>query len=201
MEPIHLSKQAVRRFVLGRQGLWPGRRWIGEEGTAQALRAIEGVQIDPLNVVARSHDLVLASRVADYRPEHLDHLLHRERAFFDYGGVVFIYPIEELPYWRVVMARKAAEPRWSEVAARHADAIKQVRLAIAERGPLGSRDLAGSARLVRYSYRATKDSGLALYYLRPRSTSSRRWTRPSITSRVRRSPSGASFASGPGQAC
>jgi uncharacterized protein len=165
MEPIHLSKQAVRRFVLGRQGLWPGRRWIGEEGTGWALRAIEAVQIDPLNVVARSHDLVLASRVADYRPEYLDHLLHRERAFFDYGGVVFIYPIEELPYWRVVMARKAAEPRWTEVAARHANAIKHVRLAIAERGPHGSRDLAGSARLVSYSYRATKDSGLALYYL------------------------------------
>ena len=26
---ITISKTTVRRFVLGRQGLWPGRRWAG----------------------------------------------------------------------------------------------------------------------------------------------------------------------------
>lgn len=162
---VRLSKRSVRRFVLGRQGLWPGRRWIGREGVAAALGAIEAVQIDPLNVVARSHDLVLASRVADYHPKYLDDLLFRERAFFDYGGAVFIYPVEELPYWRVIMARKATEPRWAEVAATHAQAIDAVRAALTERGPLGSRDFAGTSRLARYSYRATKDTGIALYYL------------------------------------
>jgi hypothetical protein len=27
MAPITISKTTARRFVLGRQGLWPGRRW------------------------------------------------------------------------------------------------------------------------------------------------------------------------------
>src|SRR5579864_812359 len=41
----HHLKTTARRFVLGRQGLWPGRRWAGQEGTAQALRTIEEVQM------------------------------------------------------------------------------------------------------------------------------------------------------------
>ncbi len=42
-----ISKTTARRLVLGRQGLWPGRRWAGQEGTAEALRIIEEVQMDP----------------------------------------------------------------------------------------------------------------------------------------------------------
>ncbi len=30
----------ARRFVLGKQGLWSGRRWRGCRGTAQAMRAM-----------------------------------------------------------------------------------------------------------------------------------------------------------------
>ena len=53
MKPVLISRQTARRFVLGRQGLWPGRRWKGKKGTAQALRVCEAVQLDPLQVVAR----------------------------------------------------------------------------------------------------------------------------------------------------
>ncbi len=106
MSDLSISLTAARRFILGRQGLWPGRRWQGLEGAAQALRIAEGVQIDPLAVVARNHDLTLHSRVIDYQPEYLDQLLYHDRAFFDYGGTIFIYPMDELPYWRIVMQRK-----------------------------------------------------------------------------------------------
>jgi hypothetical protein len=41
-------------MVLGKQGLWPGRRWNGKKGTAQTIRACEAVQLDPLNIIARS---------------------------------------------------------------------------------------------------------------------------------------------------
>lgn len=68
MDPLKISPRTLRRFVLGRQGLWPGRRWRGKRGAEQALRTVESVQVDPLNVVARSHDIALWSRVLDYRP-------------------------------------------------------------------------------------------------------------------------------------
>jgi uncharacterized protein YcaQ len=158
-----LSKQTVRRFVLGRQGLWPGRRWQGKAGTAEAIRRCEAVQIDPLNIVARSHDITLWSRVADYQPEYLPSLCYDDRAFFDYGGTLMIYPMDELPYWRVVMQRKGAEGRWASFAAEHGHLIDEVRATLRARGPLGNRDFEGRTRVS--SYYARKDTGLALRYL------------------------------------
>src|SRR5512132_2530659 len=100
---ITSSGQTARRFVLGKQGLWPGRRWKGKKGTAQAIRACEAVQLDPLNITARSHDLVLQSRVLDYKPEYLFQAAYQAREFFDYGGWLAMYPMSDLPYWRFHM--------------------------------------------------------------------------------------------------
>ena len=163
MSELSIGLATARRFILGRQGLWPGRRWQGLAGTAEALRTAEAVQVDPLVVIARNHDLTLHSRVIDYQPEHLDQLLYRDRAFFDYGGAIFIYPMAELPYWRVVMQRKGQEPRWSNFAARNPALIKEVKTALRQRGPLGNRDFEG--RAYGDNYRSGKDSGIAMYYL------------------------------------
>ena len=163
MTDLTISKTNLRRFILGRQGLWPGRRWAGKDGTAAALRTVEAVQIDPLNVVARSHDIVLWSRVADYQPEYLDSLLYQERAFFDYGGAIFIYPMSELPYWQLAMRHKAHEPRVATFLAEKRDLVEAVREQLRTQGPQGNRDFAGTARV--NSYRSGKDTGVALYNL------------------------------------
>ena len=49
-----ISKLTYRRFLLGQQGLWPGRRFKGLIGTESALRQMEAPQLDPLTMVARS---------------------------------------------------------------------------------------------------------------------------------------------------
>ena len=97
---LTISKATQRRFILGKQGLYPGRRWKGKEGVVQAIRAGSVVQVDPLNVVSRNHDIVLYGRVREYQPAHLDAALYTDRALFDYGGTVMIHPMEELPFWR-----------------------------------------------------------------------------------------------------
>ena len=56
-----ISLKTAGRFILGRGGLWPGRRWRGLRGTEQAMRAMEHLQLDPLVVIARAHDLMLQS--------------------------------------------------------------------------------------------------------------------------------------------
>jgi hypothetical protein len=38
-----------------KQGLWPGRRWQDVRGAEQAMREIESLQLDPLQIVACSH--------------------------------------------------------------------------------------------------------------------------------------------------
>ena len=37
---LTLNIEIARRFILGKQGLWPGRRWHGSAGTEQAMRAM-----------------------------------------------------------------------------------------------------------------------------------------------------------------
>jgi uncharacterized protein YcaQ len=165
LEPpsIQISKQTARRFVAGRQGLWPGRRWQGKEGVVQALFAMEALQLDPLNVVARSHDIALWGRVLDYRPEYLDEALYQDRLFFDYGGGLFIYPMRELPYWRLHMEDHKKGHRWVNFIFSNQAVIEAVRAEIRRRGPLGNRDFEGTQRV--NSYRGRKDTALALYYL------------------------------------
>lgn len=163
MSLIQICPEVARRYLLGRQGLWPGRRWDGKRGSEQAIRALESVQVDPMTVVARSHDLTLWSRVDGYDVSHLDELLYRDRRFFDYGGHLDIYPMEELPYWRLHMRRRLGDDRQASFVAGHAELLEQVRGEVRARGPLGNRDFTGDARMS--SYRGRKDTGLALYHL------------------------------------
>src|SRR6266508_5382387 len=37
---LTIDIDTARRFILGKQGLWPGRRWRGIEGTEQAMRTM-----------------------------------------------------------------------------------------------------------------------------------------------------------------
>lgn len=162
-EPYQISKQTARRFVLGRQGLWPGRRWKGKEGVVQAIRECECVQLDPLNVCARSQDFFLHSRVLDYRLDHLYQVMYEDRQFFDYGGSLFVYPMHEMPYWRLHMSRRAENPHWYAVRHVTPQILDFVRAELAARGPLANRDFTGPRTL--NSYRGGKESALALYYL------------------------------------
>jgi uncharacterized protein len=159
------STETARRFVLGRQGLWPGRRWEGRRGVEAAIRYIDSLQVDSLDVVGRHHDLALWGRVNGYRVEHLQHALYRARNLFEWGGNVQIRPVEELPFLRVVMARKVAEERWRRFARSNAALVARVAREVEQAGPLGARELVelGGAKL--QNYRARTDSGLALYYL------------------------------------
>lgn len=163
MNPISITKTTHKRFIMGRQGLWPGRRFAGKQGAADAVRASEALQLDPLNIVARSQEIALWGRVLNFQPEHLYQVAYDERGFFDYGGGLYMYPMSEFPYWRTGMQHANLYPRWTRFIAEHPDVLEQVLDAIRERGPLGNRDFGGNQAVK--SYRGRKDTALALYSL------------------------------------
>jgi uncharacterized protein YcaQ len=172
---LTIDLETARRFILGKQGLWPGRRWRGRKGTEQAMRAMEYLQLDPLQIIARSQDITLQSRVLDYRPGLWEKLAYQQRKFFDWGGWLAARPMDELPHWRVVMRReRESSGRLSAMAREHAEAIVEMRAILRERGTVSNRDFdtlaparsAGVATRTRTDhYRGRKDSALALYYL------------------------------------
>ena len=166
---LTIDIDTARRFILGKQGLWPGRRWRGSEGAEQAMHAMEYLQLDPLQVIARSQDISLHSRVLDYMPGMWEDLAYRQRKFFDWGGWLAVRPMDELPYWRVVMLRERddgyGDSRIPKMGNEHADAIDEMRVILQERGTVSNRDFEMATRKRTQSYRGRKDSSLALYYL------------------------------------
>jgi uncharacterized protein YcaQ len=163
---LTIDIDTARRFILGKQGLWPGRRWRSIQGTQQAMRAMEYLQLDPLQIIARSQDIQLHSRVLDYTPGLWEDVTYQQREFFDWGGWLAVRPMDELPHWRVVMRRERDNgTRIREMARDHADAIVEMRAILAERGTVSNRDFEMASRKRTQSYRGRKDSALALYYL------------------------------------
>ena len=175
MSKLTLSRLAARRFILGKQGLWPGRRWKGKRGAEQAMRAMEYLQLDPLQIVARSQDIALHSRVIDYKQGQWQELSYRERKFFDWGGWLAVRPMEELPHWRVVMRRERHNPQFlgdynlshpgRRTSRNLGKTIEDMRAALAERGVVSNRDFAVHASRRVSNYRGRKESAVALYYL------------------------------------
>jgi hypothetical protein len=163
--PLQIPIVVARRFILGKSGLWPGRRWSGLDGAEQAMRAVEHLQLDPLVIIARAHDLILQSRVIGYRPDDWATLTYEQRKFFEWGGWLAVRPMDELPYWRVVMRRELDEPDWIEVGREHAAAIDEMRAVLVARGSVSNRDFAMGSRTRIDDYRGRKDSALALHYL------------------------------------
>jgi len=170
---LTITIETARRFILGKQGLWPGRRWRGSEGTEQAMRAMEYLQLDPLQIIARSQDIALHSRVLDYTPGLWEELAYQQRKFFDWGGWLAVRPMDELPYWRVVMRRERdgdyGDSRLRRMAREHADAIDEMRAILRERGTVSNRDFEMASRTRTQSYRGRKDSAglvLSLAHLR-----------------------------------
>jgi uncharacterized protein YcaQ len=163
--PIEISAVTARRYVMGRQGLWPGRRWRGLEGTAAAMRAMEDLQLDPLVVVARAHDLALHSRVLDYAIDDWAILTYQRREFFEWGGWLAVRPMDELPYFRVLMRRERERDHWIEVEREHHAAIEEMRALLRTGREIGNRDFAMGDRVRIDDYRGRKDSALALHYL------------------------------------
>jgi len=166
---LTINIDTARRFILGKQGLWPGRRWRDIEGAEQAIRTMEYLQLDPLNIITRSQDIQLHSRVINYQPGMWEDLAYQQRRFFDWGGWLAVRPMDELPYWRVIMRRErdgnSGDLRIHRMAAEHADAIDEMRSILRERGTVSNRDFAMATRTRTQHYRGRKDSALALYYL------------------------------------
>jgi len=160
-----VSMQTYRRFLLGSQGLWPGRRFEGPLGAESALRQMQALQLDPLTMVARSQDIAMYGRVLGYKPEHLYKMAYEKRKAFDYGGTLFMYPIYEFPYWRLHMKRRAQSGiRYEAFTHPPKKLVKFVMEELRDKGPLGNRDLEGDA-VREWSYRGRKETSVVLFFL------------------------------------
>ena len=136
---LQISLQTARCFSLAHQHLYPPRQFRGKAGVLEFIRHTGSIQFDPINVVGRNPDLVLQSRVRDFRPEMLDELLYEDRQLLDgWDKMAAIYCVEDWPYFARQRARMQARfgvP--SDIVMQVAPHILQK---IELRGPLSSLD-------------------------------------------------------------
>lgn len=117
MIAIELSNQDARRFLLAKHGLWPPRALYGRAGILSVFERLAVVQYDPLDVLGRNPDLVMQSRVADYRAEALYGLAYDERELYDYWDKqMCLVPMRDWPglapqraRWRVRHAARLSQ--------------------------------------------------------------------------------------------
>ena len=144
---LRIPISAARTLALVKQGLAQRRPAHDKEAILQTVRRLGYVQVDTINVVARSHHLTLLSRHGPYRREDLDDLLYDadDRRLFEYWGhAASILPLEDYRYYLARMAwhrdvGSSWDRKWRQ---ENQSVIADVLAEVRRRGALGSRDFA-----------------------------------------------------------
>jgi uncharacterized protein YcaQ len=149
-----LTARQARRLALVAQGLGaPPPARVTTRAMRTLLQRLGAIQIDSINVVARSHELVLAARTGS--PEAAEvfaRAIYHHRVGFEYWGhAASFLPVETYRLFLPRMARVAADERgWSSRhREEHADVYRAVVDRIRAEGPLPAsafRDPAGPKR-------------------------------------------------------
>lgn len=140
-----ISLQTARRLAVSAQLLAGPRPPATAAGILGVVKRLGRVQLDPTSVVARSHLLVLSSRLGAYDPADLDLLLWERRDLFEYRA--FIVPTDDYPFFRSRMrAFPAGDSKRSrdirEWMSTNARLRRSILAQLRRHGPLRLRDFA-----------------------------------------------------------
>jgi len=141
--PDALSIDQARRVVLAAQGLAAPAR-AGRVGPAilrATLERLGAIQIDSINVVARSHELVLAARAGPHDRAAFDRVVYRRRAGFEYWGhAASFLPMASFRLCRPRMRRLTQATRgwWVDIRRRNQHLYGPVLDRIRAEGPLAA---------------------------------------------------------------
>lgn len=134
---LTLSPTLARRLFITKQ------RLAGEKAKSimDVVRDINCVQIDPISAVARSHQLVLFSRLGNYDLDELDKLLWDERKLFEYWAhCASIVLTEDYPIFQRLMNEYPWSGRTRAWTKENEKLRKYILAHIRTRGPVLSRD-------------------------------------------------------------
>ena len=143
----HLTVRQARRLAVGAQRLSGPRPGRDRAGLTALVRQLGCLQLDPISVVARSHELVVWSRVGRYDRAELARLQHPDRVLFEYWAhEASLVLSEDLPLFRWRMKESFAGDRTIERRARHwlhtnRALVDDLLVALRDHGPLRTKDL------------------------------------------------------------
>jgi uncharacterized protein YcaQ len=150
---LTLTAAQARRIALRAQGFGGGRSGAPTVRQFRKMASdLSVIQIDSVNVVARTHYLPTFSRLGDYPRSWLEtDAWGTKPTLFEYWGhEASLMPVETQPLWRWRMARaEAGEGSWSGIARfghERRDYIDNILAEIERRGPVTGGDFATGPR-------------------------------------------------------
>ena len=145
---MRLTQTEARRLAVTCQHLAGARPAADEAGVLDLVRDIGCLQLDPISVVARTHQLVLLSRLGNYDPVVLDALLWRRRELFEFWAhAASIVPTSDYPIHEATLMRgyPKRHQKLRDWVAANATLRRQIFAELTKRGPLRARDFSGKA--------------------------------------------------------
>ena len=147
---MKLSAVDARRLAITAQGLANRPKSAGADELLAMVRRLGVVQLDSVNVLARSHYLVAWARLGAYAPAAFDELSHAapRRVFEYWGHEASLLPVELQPAlrWRMARAKDEAWGRMRAIAKKRA-LVGKVLAAVAEGGPVRVGEIQGEISL------------------------------------------------------
>ncbi|HEV8655619.1 MAG TPA: crosslink repair DNA glycosylase YcaQ family protein [Candidatus Limnocylindria bacterium] len=101
MSEVDISHRAARRLIIDAQLLGAKRQSPDRRGILATVDQLLWLQLDPTSAVARSHLLVLWSRLGRYDPSDVARLIYKDQRLFEWRA--FLYPTRQLPFYRLAM--------------------------------------------------------------------------------------------------
>ncbi|MCP4622907.1 MAG: winged helix-turn-helix domain-containing protein [bacterium] len=174
MESITISE--ARRLALARAGLlkpeWTG---LPKRATGLSLRARKAahriirrfgyLQLDTVSIAgARSHTIVLLSRLEGFEPELAEVLLQPREPLFEYWGHEASWiPIEFYPVFEFRRKAFRTHPWWGDLIGQHPNIAKDLCRRIRHEGPIRSLDMEGDGSRGWWDLKLVKRVATALW--------------------------------------
>ncbi|XMB72882.1 crosslink repair DNA glycosylase YcaQ family protein [Mycoplasmatota bacterium WC30] len=145
MRELHWTKAEAKDFMVKYHMINIKNQPAGTAGLKTVFDLLKSVQYDPLDVVGRNSDLVLQSRIRNYKKELLHKALYTERYLIDgWDKMMSIHRTKDFPYFSKIREyrEQAALDTFTARNIRHAvDYSEEILAKIKENGPLYSREI------------------------------------------------------------
>jgi uncharacterized protein YcaQ len=146
---IELNRSQMRRVALGAQGFGDARPQgrVDRRHVRKVFDRVGLIQIDSVNVLVRSQELPLFSRLGPHPHDVLPKMCADGELFEYWAHEASLLPVDTLPLFRWQMA--SADGRWSGIqrlAAEHPELIEAMHAEVVALGPIAASDVEGRAR-------------------------------------------------------
>ncbi len=164
---MKITAEQARSLFLRKQFLSHARLPQGKPGVLRTIEKLGYVQIDTINVVERSHHVVLFTRCPDYKHQYLHALQAKDKKIFEYWAhAASFISFKNYRYYLSTMKRKPKKGSWLDTwIKKNRTLIRKVKTRVVREGPLAASDFGDVKERKRGTWWDWKPAKMALEVL------------------------------------